>query len=234
MTQPTRPSGRAGSEDSIGGMRDLLRDTALEVTTLASSGRTADVTALRERCRQLITQFASALEQRGFAADVRQDAALAHCGLLDETALRYLPQAQRDEWEGHPLQVEVFELHDAGERVIDRLQERMRETPPHTDLLELYASILGLGFVGRYAREGAAKRHALVSALASQLEQIRPSTTPLFIVDRPGQSMFTWLRRLSPWAIAGLAFLASIAVWLVLNKLLDAQLAQLLARSSRP
>ncbi|MFP3675368.1 DotU family type IV/VI secretion system protein, partial [Bacillus sp. SIMBA_031] len=60
--------------------------------------------------------------------------------------------------EAQPLQVEQFGEHDAGKHVFDRLSERMREAPPNIELLECYATVLGLGFKGRYAREGELQR----------------------------------------------------------------------------
>lgn len=215
------------SRVSGAGIRDLLRDTALVVTTLAPGGQVQDAAGFRDRCRQLIEHFSGALERRGYPDDVRQEALVAQCGLLDETALRYLPAESRAGWQLKPLQVEQFNLHDAGERVIDRLEVRMREASPQLDLLECYSAILGMGFVGRYAREGEAKRTALMASLNAQLEKLRPSSERPFIADRAGRRLSDWFYRLSPWAIAGLACVAAAVVWLVWAAALDVQLAHL-------
>lgn len=94
------------SASSDQGMRDLLRDTALLVTTLSTGGTCTEPPAFRTQCRQLLEQFSHALERRGFPPDIREEALIAQCGLLDETALRYLPLDARAEWEQRPLQVE--------------------------------------------------------------------------------------------------------------------------------
>ncbi|SDR49259.1 type VI secretion system protein ImpK [Burkholderia orbicola] len=217
------------------GMRDLLRDTALLVTTLTSGGRTQDAVALRARCKQLVEQFASALRHRGFPDDVRNEALVAQCGLLDEAALRHLPGESRSAWEREPLQVEQFNLHEAGERVFERLETRMREPAPPVALLECYSAILGMGFVGRYARDGEAKRIALIASLNARLETLRPSPDRPFIADRVGRRMSDWFYRLSPWAIAGLACVAAAIVWGVWSVTLDGQLAHLVAtKAARP
>lgn len=220
------------------GIRDLLSNTALLVTTLAPGGRTRDADELREHCGQLINQFSTALQQRGYPDDVRNEALIAQCGLLDEVALRHLPLDVRSEWAGKPLQVERFDLHDAGERVFDRLEERMRETPPQTDLLECYSAILGCGFVGRYARdalEGEAKRAALIDSLDARLNKLRPSSDRPFITDRAGLRLSDWFYRLSPWAIAGFACIAAAIVWGAWATGLDMQVAQLVsAKVARP
>jgi type VI secretion system protein ImpK len=209
------------------GIRDLLRDTALLVTTLTPGGRTENATDFRNRCGQLIANFSNALERRGYPEDIRREALLAQCGLLDEVALRYLPAESRAGWELKPLQVELFSLHDAGERVFERLEARMREASPHVDLLECYAAILSLGFIGRFARDGEAKRTALTTALNAQLEKLRPASTRTFVADRASRRWSDWFYRLSPWAIAGLACVVAAIVWLVWSAALDAQLAQL-------
>ncbi|WP_250500259.1 DotU family type IV/VI secretion system protein [Caballeronia sp. GAWG1-5s-s] len=209
------------------GIRDLLRDTALLVTSLAADGTVTDAAALRERCRQLITDFSEALTRRGHPEDVRQEAMIAHCGLLDETALRELGDEARSRWELEPLQVEFFRMHDAGERVIDCLEARLRDSSPNVDLLEFYSAILGIGFMGRYARDGAAKRTELVASLNSRLQKLRPAVEPTFIADHPGRRLSDLFYRLSPWAIAGIACVAAVAVWVTWNVALDSQLAQL-------
>ncbi|WP_179402244.1 DotU family type IV/VI secretion system protein [Burkholderia guangdongensis] len=198
------------------GIRDLLSNTALLVTTLAPGGQTRDAGALRKHCRQLIDSFSLALERRGYPEDVRNEALVAQCGLLDETALRYLPTDSRSGWALKPLQVEQFNLHDAGERVFDRLEARMRETPPQVDLLECYSAVLGCGFVGRYARyarEGEAKRAALIRSLDAQLDRLRPSREQPFNADRAERRLSDWFYRLSPWAIAGIGCVAAAIVW---------------------
>ncbi|RQR49651.1 DotU family type IV/VI secretion system protein [Burkholderia sp. Bp9126] len=209
------------------GMRDLLRDTALLVTTLGTGGAAKDADGLRNRCRQLIEHFSQALERRGYPDDVRREAVIAQCGLLDETALRSLPADMRAGWELKPLQVEQFNLHDAGESVFDRLDARMRESSPRVDLLECYSAILGMGFVGRYAREGEAKRSALIATLNAQLEKLRTLPERPFVTDRAGRRLSDWFYRLSPWAIAGLACLVAVIVWVVWAAALDVQLTHL-------
>jgi type VI secretion system protein ImpK len=209
------------------GIRDLLRDTALLVTRLSQGGKTESVTVLRQRCDQLMSEFAAALQQRGVAADVREDALYAQCGLLDEAVLRALPMDNKPKWDAHPLQVERNGRHDAGERVFERLTLRMRETLPNVDLLEAYAAILGLGFMGRYARGGPAQRASLIATLNAQLEKLRPAAMGRFVIDRSGRRLADWLYRLSPWAVAGLGCVAAALVNLIWNQALTLQLAHL-------
>lgn len=216
--------GRIGNE---GGIRDLLRDTALLVTSLGSGGTEQEPVKFRDHCRQVILNFSDALVRRGYPEDVRREALIAQCGLLDETALRHLPPESRSSWELKPLQVERFKMYDAGEQVIDRIEARLRETSPHVDLLECYSAILGMGFVGRYAREGEAKRAELTAALNACLEKIRPSTEERFMTDHAKRRVSDWVYRLSPWAIACLVCVGAVIVWGVWSVTLDTQLAHI-------
>jgi type VI secretion system protein ImpK len=232
---PTREP--ANATRTTPGMRDLLRDTALLVATLSTGGTADAFDTLRRRCVQLTAQFDAALAQRGHAADVRADALVAQCALLDETALRHLDMDSKSRWLAQPLQVDRFSQHDAGERVFERLEARMREASPHVDLLECYGAILGLGFRGRYAIEGEAKRQALMATLNAQLGRLRPDEPGTFITDRGRRRLAERLRSLSPWAIAGCAGVIALIVWLAWNSALDAQLAQLAplaAKAPRP
>lgn len=217
----------AVDHSSGGGIRDLLRDTALAVTSFASGGTVKDAAAFRDRCQQLIGNFSDALTRRGYPHDVRKEAIVAQCGLLDETALREFDEEARSGWELKPLQVEQFGLHDAGERVIDCIEARLSEASPNADLLECYSAILGMGFMGRYARDGDAKRAELVAALNTRLQKLRPAAGQPFIADRTGRRLSDWFYRLSPWAIAGLTCIAAVAVWGVWSAALDAQLAHI-------
>ncbi|MFD1557422.1 DotU family type IV/VI secretion system protein [Paraburkholderia silviterrae] len=228
--EPALPGATAKEAHPSGdGIRDLLRDTALFVTSLAPGGEPKSVDEVQEQCRKLARDFSDALHRRGYADEVCNDAEMAQCGLLDEIALRCFKGATRSAWELQPLQVERFGIHDAGERVFERLEQRLREPTAQVDLLECYSAVLGMGFVGRYAREGEAKLDALVSALHARIAKLRPAAAQPFTSDHTARRAFDWLHRLSPWATAGLLAIVAVLVWLVWHGALDVQLAHLLS-----
>lgn len=207
-------------------MRALLRDTALEVSLLSQDATEHSSFELRKRCLQVVDDFDRALQAKQFPRDVREDAVYAQCGLLDETALRCLPEDERSKWDAQPLQVERFGNHDAGERVYDRIAVRMREIPPNVALLECYASVLGLGFLGRYAHDGEHRRAELLNLLNERSLVAGPQRGG-FVIDSVSRSRVDWLRRLSPWTIAGIACVTAALTWFVLGHSLDVQLANL-------
>jgi type VI secretion system protein ImpK len=209
------------------GMRDLLHDTALLVTSLSAGGTVRDAASFRERCGQLVDQLTDALSSRNCPEDVKCEALLAQCGLLDEVALRYLPGEGRTAWETHPMQVERFSIHDAGRRVIDNVEARLHESSPDVELLEYYAAILGMGFMGRTVREGDAKRTALIAALDTRLQALRADVDQPFLTETTGLRIPTGLRRLAPWLLVALACIVAIVVWIASNRTVDTQLAQI-------
>jgi type VI secretion system protein ImpK len=210
------------------GMRECLRETALYVSLLAQGGKFNAVGSLRERCLELVLEFEQTLDRCQVPVDVRDEAVYAQCALLDEVALSNLPPEERGEWEAHPLQVERFGNYDAGERVFEQLNARMQETPPNVELLQCYAAILGLGFRGRYVREGDAARKVLIMSLQSLLAKLQPVGDQSFIVDMTHTRM--WFR-LSPWAAAATACIAAVLVYVICSQSLDDQLARLLTES---
>lgn len=221
-------------DDRIGA---LLRDTALLVTSIASGGTVANAVAFRQHCTQLIDRFAQALSRHGYPEDVQREALIAQCGLLDEVALHHLPGESRAGWEVLPLQVERFAIHDAGRRVIDCIETHLRDTheaSSDADLLECYASILGMGFVGRYARDGEAKRVALIAALNARLQALRPVAQRPFSTD-PAQRFSHRLHWFAPWIVAALAGAIAMLVWIKAGTAIDNQLAPISqAKIGRP
>ncbi|MCP3708655.1 DotU family type IV/VI secretion system protein [Paraburkholderia sp. CNPSo 3274] len=207
----------------------LLRNTALETSQLAQGATTDDVEDLRVQCRKLTDDFASAMEARKVPVDVARDALYMQCGLLDETVLAHLPAESRPLWEATPLQVERYGEHDAGEQVYSQLAARMREAPPDVELLECYATVLGLGFQGKYAREGAAQRAAIIRALNEHLGKLTPGEESGLVVDATRTHRFDWFYRLSPWAIAGLVCAGAAIVFVLIGQGLDLQVSHLLS-----
>jgi type VI secretion system protein ImpK len=216
-------------------LRALLRDTALQVSQISQGETVSEVAQLRERCALLVRHLDAALEARRVPQDVRDDLLMAQCGLLDECALTYLPDNLQSEWETQPLQVQRFGHHDAGVRVFNRLDMRMRELPPKIDLLECYDVILGLGFKGHYARDNDAdaQRLTLIAELQHRIAQFRREPLASFSLDEATKDPFAWLRRLSPWAVAATACVSVAMVWVALDLSLNADVARLFATTAR-
>ncbi len=146
-----------------------LRDTALSVTELRRNAQPATFKIFRARCQAQITRLRDEFREAGHAPDVVEDAVYAQCALLDEVALQHLATHERDAWAREPLQVEAFQSHDAGDVLIERIERRLAEPQPVLPLLVVFQTVLGLGFQGRFIREGDTARCALMEAIDERL-----------------------------------------------------------------
>lgn len=203
-----------------------LRDTALTVTELADGAEPAPgFEAFRGKCLEQVARLREEFSAQGQPDDVVEDAAYAQCGLLDEVALRRLQGAARDAWEREPLQVQQFQSHDAGEALIARIERRLTEPQPVLPLLAVFHAVLGLGFQGRYAVEGASARTALMRAIDERLDRAgwRESSGPVLVT---GGRTFRW-HNLSPLVWVAIAGIGSVLVYFLLDLWLAASVARL-------
>lgn len=147
-----------------------LRDTAVTVASLANGAQPEAFNGFRKRCDTQITQLRAELAAVDHASAVIDDAVYAQCALLDETALKYLRDTDRDAWEREPLQVRYFNSHDAGDELIRRIERRLAEPQPILPLLAIFSAVLGLGFQGKFALQKDASRAALERAIHERLD----------------------------------------------------------------
>lgn len=197
-----------------------LRDTALTVTTLADDDQPTRFEAFRAKCVEQVSRLREEFLEAGQPADVVEDAIYAQCALLDEVALGRLPGEDRGAWEREPLQVREFQSHDAGEALIARIERRLGEARPVLPLLAVFHAVLGLGFQGRFALEGAGARVALMHAIDERLDRAGwlKSDGPVLVADgkarrwRGHLTSLAWV--VSACAVTGLVYLA-LDRWLV-------------------
>ncbi|CAD6556656.1 hypothetical protein LMG27952_06162 [Paraburkholderia hiiakae] len=203
-----------------------LRDTARAVVTLRK-GNPPSLHVLRGECDDQIVRLREELLRRGQSHDVIDDALYALCALLDEAALKGLSGEARDAWEREPLQVGVFGRNDAGEELLRRIGQRLREPRPALPLLAIFAAVLKLGFTGRFAVNEADARTKLIRAIDGRLERAMGGATP----DRSGPVVVNpsrgRRRRLSPLAWVVIACLAAGFTWFAIDRWLLSSIASM-------
>ncbi|HEV3429543.1 MAG TPA: DotU/TssL family secretion system protein [Paraburkholderia sp.] len=201
-----------------------LRDTASIVVALRR-GNPPSLHTLREECDGQIVRLREELLRRGQPHDVIDDALYAQCALLDEAALKGLHGEARDTWEREPLQVGVFGRNDAGEELLRRIGQRLREPRPVLPLLAIFAAVLKLGFTGRFAVNEAEARTKLIRSIDGRLERAVDGAMPDYsgpVVVSPSN----WRRRrLSPLAWVLVACVAAGFVWLAIDRWLVSSIA---------
>jgi type VI secretion system protein ImpK len=201
-----------------------FRDTALTVATLGRPASPPSFDGLRQRCRDQVRKLRDEMTTAGFAEDVIQDAIYAQCALLDETVLSHLSGAEREAWEREPLQVAEFGTHQAGEVLIERMQQRLREPQPIPMLLAIFHAVLSLGFRGRFALEGAEAYTAMLRAVSERLGA--PDTPSSGVIVR-AQAKRCWLAHLSLPLWMLVAVVVAVTTYVLLDRWLDAAVAAL-------
>lgn len=203
----------------------LFRDTALEVSSLSDGGEVESMTAWQFRCVELVERLRREMRLGGMPDDEIQEISYAQCALLDETALRNLPENLRGDWEMNPLQVRFFNSYNAGEVIYERIGALMRKKEPSPDLIDAYTIILNLGFRGRYFDPKDEERLQIIDGLA------RLRSLPFndgFLVTSGHKTPTSFWRNLSPLAWIIIAACVPILLWLVLDHRLKIQIQGIL------
>lgn len=203
-----------------------MRDTARTVKSLAKES--LPFAALRVECDGQIERLREALNMRGLPRDVIDDALYAQCALLDETALKHLTGSARDAWEHEPLQLAYFASNDAGDELIRRIENRLREPRPSKPLLVIFAAVLALGFVGRFAVEPSTARATLARAIDERLghaaaDDAVTASAMSIVLNHAGVRG----RRISPFVWMTAACIAAGLIWLVADRWFVASIAAL-------
>lgn len=203
-----------------------LRDTARTVTALATEPRSFE--ALRAQCNAQIADLRSELGACGMADHAIVDAVYAQCALLDEAALKHLTGNARENWEKRTLQETHFSRNDAGDELIRRIEGGLREPRTAPVLLAIFAAVLSLGFVGRFAVDGSTARAALIRSLDERLGRKTAADAPQappapIIVHRAGARP----PRIFPLAWVAISCVALGMVWLAGDRWFIASIAQL-------
>jgi type VI secretion system protein ImpK len=141
--------------------------------------------------------------ERQLSDQMVTDAKYALAAFVDESVMAS-EWPGRTEWMRHPLQLEMFGEHLAGEGFFRRLSELRQGGEANADILELYYVCLQLGFEGMYRVQGLEQLMALTSDLRNQIHDYRGSTeTRLAVYGTPPNGFFQRVGRHLPyWVIA--------------------------------
>ncbi|WP_031363519.1 DotU family type IV/VI secretion system protein [Caballeronia sordidicola] len=210
---------------------NAFRDTALTVASLADEATALSFATFRDKCLAQVEALRRELASAGHLPDVIRDATYAQCALLDEAALLRLKGADRDAWEKEPLQIREFQTNDAGNELIGLIRRRLAEPRPRLALLNLFSAVLGLGFKGQFAINGADARLELMRALDQQIGQAAPKDTSGTVLLTQGivRQWSVLNARMSPlgWVVSGVVIAA--LVYLGLSQWLAASIARMAA-----
>jgi type VI secretion system protein ImpK len=209
-------------------LKDLLED-GFALTAMLRNGAWPQDPDFRGRCEALLARFERRALAQGKPPEAVAEAKFAFCALADEILLG-AHSPLREDWGGAPLQLSLFGEHLAGEGFFRRL-ERLRQDPAqHQEPLEVFHACLLLGFQGKYLLDGPERLHWLTARVGEELARTRgpgarfaPHAQPGFRFTAPGR------RGLTPWGFALLLGGAALALFLVLQLALRAQVSGLAA-----
>lgn len=206
-------------------VKALFRDTAIEVAALSDGGEVESMSAWQSRCVDLVEKLRREMRLAGIPEEDAQDISYAQCGLLDETALRNLPENLRGEWEINPLQVRFFNSYNAGEIIYDRIETLLRKNDPNPDLVDTYTIILNLGFQGRYLKRDVEERLRLIDSLSRlRLADFNDG----FLVASGRRTEASFWQNMSPLAWMIIAGALPILLWMLLDHSLESQIQDIL------
>jgi type VI secretion system protein ImpK len=153
---------------------DVAADLLSFAQQLVKTGDPGDPEAFRLKVDELFKAFESRGKQLEHNDDNIALAKYALVAFIDEIILTS-GWPLRDAWSGRPLQLEYFNDFSAGEVFYDKLDSiRGTDNPKKLEVLEIYHSVLALGFKGKYADlSGMEKIKTLMEGMARDLHKWR-------------------------------------------------------------
>ena len=168
-TMAPAPPGRAGR------LALTLQEAFTATVRLRANRQVApDAATFRAHIRGLITAANQDALALGYDRHLVKLAVHALIAFLDESVLNS-PQPMFADWSRQPLQEEVFGEHRAGETFFQNLRELLArdDSQDLSDVLEVYALCLELGFRGRYSMGDAGELRYLQESARQKIERVR-------------------------------------------------------------
>lgn len=211
---------------------DRLVEIFNELLVLGASLRDAKDLGNPEHLRTRLQRFFQAADERskagGVGAEVQAQAKYAVAAFVDEM-ITHSNWAYREQWSAKPLQSEFFGDFVAGEGVFTRLEAIRRTSPVDTDLLEVYALCLILGFEGQYRFH---ERERLSGIMADVTKEVQAKRGEAPVLSphgkRPEELLELVKRELPVWVVLTTSAGIVLLVYLVLSSLINDQAVHLL------
>lgn len=132
-----------------GRLADAFSDCIALVLRLKEARDLGDEAVLRAKCKALLDDSSSRAKRYGFSSEQVDDAVFAIVAFLDEVVLS-ADWPNKQQWLTRPLQMELYDRSDAGERFFERLHQLQKNATANASVIEVFFLCLTLGFKGRY------------------------------------------------------------------------------------
>jgi type VI secretion system protein ImpK len=203
-----------------------LSDLAAEALACAVQLRRAqepDPNALRAEVKKLFTELDAAAAAAGKDPTLVQAVRYALCAFFDEIVLSSSWNMRQD-WASRPLQMEYFNDFTAGEEFYRKLDAlRPGDDPARREAVEVYATILGLGFRGKYGgMAGLDELRSLRARLFAELAGGKTGPQPLSLHWQVEEHLPQMVQRVPAWVFATIAAGGLLLLFVVLRVWLNA------------
>jgi len=217
------------SYPALRGLPDLCSDLFSLALELRRGAIPDDHDALRRRIDAMLANLDHSAKDTEIDGESVKSAQYAIVAFLDEILLGAdWPGYER--WSRRPLQLHYFDDVTAGERFYKKLDAlRGTKEPEKLDALEVYATCLALGFKGKFSGpEDAEKPRLLVSQLVRELRSgRRQHGDQLSIHWKPEDYVPKSVRHASPWIVLGVCAFVIVALFVLLDLRLGAEMRAL-------
>lgn len=153
-------------------LRELMEEGIYLLFLLRNGQAPRSSEEFHRRVGSFFTQFETNARNLEKPSVAIEDAKYAFCAMMDEIILAS-DFPIRTEWERNPLQLRLFGEHLAGENFFDKLEKLRIDPVANVEVLEVFYTVLLLGFQGKYLIEGAEKLDYLINRLGQEITHAR-------------------------------------------------------------
>lgn len=215
-------------------LHELMEDGIYLLFLLRNGNAPNSLAEYLRRVDQFLTQFDANARNLDKSQTAISEAKYAFCALMDEIILSS-DFSIRSEWERAPLQLRLFGDHLAGEHFFEKLEKLRLDPVANVEPLEVFYTMLLLGFQGKYLIEGSEKLDYLISRLGQEIIHARGGRSEFAPNWKLPQRFQQYVRNELPlWLFFALLALAASLLFFAFRWLLHGESEQLTLEQARP
>ena len=215
-------------------LQELMEDGIYLLFLLRNANPPNTLVEFHRRIDQVFAQFDANARHLDKPPSAVSDAKYAFCALMDEIVLSS-DFSIRTEWERAPLQLRLFGEHLAGERFFDKLETLRLDPVANLEALEVFYTMLLLGFQGKYLLEGSEKLNYLISRVGQEITHARGGRRDFAPNWKLPQRFQQYVRNELPlWLFYSLLALVAGALFFLFQWFLQTKTDELAIAQSQP
>jgi type VI secretion system protein ImpK len=152
-------------------LADLCSDSLMLTLQLRLSQNFGDADLLRERIIGMLNRMEKYARRENFDKKEIQRAKFALVAFIDETIISS-EWEQKEIWLANPLQLQIFNRFDAGEKFFQLLDHFRTRPYDYSQLMEIYFLCLSLGFKGKYGIRDQAGLKLVIEDIYHDLKRV--------------------------------------------------------------